>query len=380
MEKTSNHQICTNCVMDTSDPNIKFDDKGVCERCNDYYSHILPMWNKGEGKQAELNSILEKIKKAGKGKQYDCLLGLSGGFDSSYMLHFAVKELQLRPLVFHVDAGWNIPFAEENIKKMVTKLGVELKTEVINWNEIRDFQLAFFKSGVPHLDTPQDHAFMSVLDKFASKYNIKYILNGGNISTEVIVNPNAWYYWGTDMVHIKDILKQFGTVEMKTYPFTNIIKRKIVMPYIKGVKVIKLLNYVPYIKKDAEKILVDEYGFVPYRQKHFESLLTKFIEGYWLPKRFGYDIRKPQFSSLILTGQMTREEAVERLKYPAIAEEEATAMFERIAQKLKISTDELQQYFTMPLKTHRDYKNQESLFALGAKIMRLLKLDKLIRK
>ena len=380
MKNSKNYQICTNCIMDTSDPNIKFDENGVCERCNDYYSNILPIWNKGEGKQAELNAIVGKIKKVGKNKTYDCILGLSGGFDSSYMLHFTVKELQLRPLMFHVDAGWNIPFAEENIKKMVTKLGVELKTEVINWNEIRDFQLAFFKSGVPHLDTPQDHAFMSVLDKFASKYNIKYILNGGNISTEVIVNPNAWYYWGTDMVHIKDILKQFGTVEMKTYPFTNIIKRKIVMPYIKGVKVVKLLNYVPYIKREAEKILVDEYGFVPYQQKHFESLLTKFIEGYWLPKRFGYDIRKPQFSSLILTGQMTREEAVERLKYPAIAEEEATAMFERIAQKLEISTDELQQYFTMPLKTHRDYKNQESLFALGAKIMRLLKLDKLIRK
>ena len=380
MEKSKDYQICTNCVMDTSDPNIKFDEKGVCERCNDYYNHILPMWNKGENKENELKEIVDKIKKAGEGKPYDCILGLSGGFDSSYMLHFAVKELKLSPLVFHIDAGWNLPFAEENIKKMVAKLGVELKTEVINWEEIRDFQLAFFKSGVPHLDTPQDHAFVAVLDKYATKYNIKYILNGGNISTEVIVNPNAWGYWGTDMKHIKDILKQFGTVEMKTYPFTNIFKRKIIMPYIKGVKVLKLLNYTPYIKKDAEKLLVNEYGYIPYEQKHFEDIITKFFEGYWLPKRFGFDVRRPQLSSLILTGQMTREEALEKLKFPPIPEEEAMKLFEQVAQKLEISTDELQQYFTMPIKTYKDYKNQESLFAFGAKVMYWLKLDKLIRK
>jgi N-acetyl sugar amidotransferase len=366
--------------MDTTDPNIRFDEKGVCERCGDYYNHILPMWNKGENKQTKLNAIVDKIKKAGKGRQYDCILGLSGGFDSSYMLHFTVKELKLRPLVFHVDAGWDTGFAEENIKKMVTKLGIELKTEVINWNEIRDFQVAFFKSGVPHLDTPQDHAFMAVLDRYGEKNKIKYILNGGNISTEVIVNPNAWGYWGTDMAQIKDILKRFGTVEMKTYPFTNIIKRKVIIPYVKGVKVVKLLNYIPYVKRDAEKILIGEYEYIPYAQKHFEDVLTKFIEGYWLPKRFGYDVRKPQFSSLILTGQMTRDEAVEKLKYSAIPEQEAALLFEQIAKKLEISADELRQYFTMPLKTYRDYKNQEFLFTLGAKIMYCLKLDRLIRK
>jgi N-acetyl sugar amidotransferase len=366
--------------MDISDPNIKFGENGVCERCNDYNNHILPIWNKGENKQAELSSLVEKIKKAGKGKHYDCLLGLSGGFDSSYMLHFAVKELKLRPLVFHVNAGFNLPIAEENIKRIVDKLGIELLTEVINWNEVRDFQLAFFKSGVPHLDIPQDLAFVSVLDTYAAKNKIKYILNGGNISTEVIVNPNAWGYWGTDNVHNQDIIKQFGTVKMKTYPFTNAFNRKIVMPYLKGVKVVKLLNSTTYIKKDAEKLLVDEYGYVPYDQKHFESLMTKFIEGYWLPKRFGYDVRRPQFSSLILTGQMTREEAIEKLSFPAIPEGEAKKLFEEIAQKLEISPEELQTYFTMPLKTYKNYKNQDQFFAFGAKIMKAMKLDKLIRK
>lgn len=379
MNKQS-HQICTNCVMDTSDPNIKFDGNGVCERCNQYYSEILPSWPKGEEAKKQLNVIIEKIKNDGKNKKHDSILGLSGGFDSSYMLHVAVKELGLRPLVFHIDAGWNIPFAVENIKKMVDKLGVELEIEKINWNEIRDMQLAFFKSGVPHLDTPQDHAFVAVLDNYAKKYKIKYVLNGGNISTEVIVNPSSWGYWGTDMTHINDLLKKFGTVPMKTYPFTNVIRRKLIMPYIYGVKVLKLLNYTPYIKKDAEELLVREYGYVPYKQKHFESIMTKFLEGYWLPQRFGYDIRKAQFSSLILTKQISREEALAKLAMPPISEEEAKALFNQVAQMLEISTDELQSYFTMPLKTYRDYKHHDYLFDFGAKVMYALKLDKLIRK
>ena len=380
MSPNNNYQICTNCVMDTSDPNIAFDDNGVCDRCNQYYKEILPSWNKGVGKEDELNAIINEIKTNGKGKKYDCLLGLSGGFDSSFMLHFAIKELGLRPLVFHVDAGWNTKFSEENIKKLVQKLGVELKIEKINWEEERDFQLAFFKSGVPHLDIPQDLAFVSVLDDYARKNGIKYILNGGNISTEVIVNPQSWAYWGTDMKHNKDIINRFGTVPMKTYPFTNVFKRKIVMPYIYGVKVVKLLNYVPYIKKDVEELLKKEYGWTPYPQKHFESIMTKFLEGYWLPKRFGYDVRRPQFSSLILTDQMTREEAIEKLKTAPLSDEEGKTLSSQVASMLEITVDELQKYFEMPRKTYKDYKHQDYLFGLGSKIMYWFKLDKLIRK
>ena len=380
MSKVNIHQICTICVMDTTDINIKFDSNGVCERCNDYTNNILPIWNKGEGQEEKLKIIIDKIKRNGNGKQFDCLLGLSGGFDSSYLLHFAVTELKLRPLVFHIDSGWDEPFALDNIRRITNKLGVELKIEAINWKEMINFQLAYFKSGVPHLDTPQDLAFVAVLDKYAIENNLQYILNGGNISTEVIVNPNGWSYWGTDMVHNKDILKRFGIGKMETYAFTNVINRKIIIPYIKGIKVVKLLNYVPYIKVEAEQVLVNEYGFLPYKQKHFESILTKFIEGYWLPKRFGYDVRKPQFSSLILTGQMTREEALEQLKSPPLTEQEEKSLFTFVAERLEISEDELQSYFTMPLKTYKDYKNQEYLFSVGSKLMKLMKLDKLIRK
>lgn len=379
MSKQS-YQICTNCVMDTSDPNIQFDSKGVCDRCNQFYNEILPNWPQGEAARKELNSIVQKIKKDGKNRQYDSILGLSGGFDSSYMLHFAVKELGLRPLVFHIDAGWDTPFAVENIKKMVTKLNIDLKVEKIDWEEMKDFQLAFFKSGVPHLDIPQDHAFVSILYNYAEDHSIKYILNGGNISTEVVVNPSSWGYWGTDLVHIRDIIRRYCKTPLKKYPFSHALRHKLYLRYIKGIQVVKLLNYTPYIKKDAEALLKKEYGYTPYPQKHFESIMTKFLEGYWLPQRFGYDIRKAQFSSLILTKQMTREEALAKLAMPPISEEEAKALFNQVAQMLEISTDELQSYFSMPLKTYRDYKHQDFLFNFGAKVMYALKLDKLIRK
>lgn len=378
--RNKEYTICTNCVMDITDPKIQFDENGCCERCNEYYTHTLPSWKEGGAHEDELVTIITSIKKAGKGKKYDCLLGMSGGFDSSYMLHFAIKELKLRPLVFHIDAGWNLPIAEQNIQKMVNKLGVELKVEKINWNEIRDMQLAFFKAGVPHLDTPQDHAFVAVLDKYAEANGIKYILNGGNISTEVIVNPDSWSYWGTDRKHINDIIKKFGTVPIKEYPFTSILRRKIYMPYIKRIKVVKLLNYIPYIKQDAEELLRKEYGWEPYSQKHFEDILTKFLEGYWLPKRFGYDVRKPQFSSLILTGQMKREDALERLKTSPLSEKEGEELFKLVASKLEISPEELREYLELPLKSYKDYKNSEKLFVVGAKILRLIGVDKLIRK
>lgn len=371
--------VCSNCVMDSSDPLFKIDEKGVCDRCNQFTQKVLPSWNYGENQEKKLSIIVDKIKISGKNKKYDCLLGLSGGFDSSYMLHYAVKVLGLRPLVFHVDAGWNLPVAESNIKKLVSKLGVDLKVEKINWNEERDFQLAFFKSGVPHLDIPQDLAFVAVLDRFACDNNIKYILNGGNLSTEVIVNPSSWGYWGTDSIHNNDIIKRYGSVKMETYPFTSVLKRKLYMPYIKGVKVVKLLNHMPYIKKEAENLLKQEYGWEPYDQKHFESIMTKFLEGYWLPERFGYDVRKPQYSSLILTGQMSRQEALEKLKNKPLSINESQELFSLVANMLEISEDELRQYFDMPKKTYKDYKNSDKIFEIGSNVLKYFGIDKLIR-
>jgi N-acetyl sugar amidotransferase len=375
-----NYQICTNCVMDTSDSRIVFDERGVCDHCNDFHKNVLPNWHTGEKGYTELEGIMQKIKASGKGKDFDCLLGISGGVDSSYMLHLAVKEFGLRPLVFHVDGGWNSELAVHNIQMLIDKLGLDLYTEVINWEEMKDFQLAFFKSGVPHIDVPQDHAFVATLYNFAEKYNIKYILNGGNISTECVRNPMEWLYYGTDMVHLDDIIHRFGTVKMKTYPFSSIFKHKIYLRYIRGVKVIRPLNYMPYVKADALIMLEKEYGWKPYPQKHFESRFTKFYEGYWLPERFGFDTRRVQYSSLILTGQMTREEAIERLKKPAYNPETIEDEFNYIATKLSISPEELRKYFKMEKKFYWDYRNLESVFNFGAKILKALGVERSIKR
>lgn len=374
------YQICTNCVMDTTDIKIKFDDKGVCDHCNDFYNNVLPNWHTDERGRSEIGAIVAKIKKSGKGKDFDCLLGISGGVDSSYMLHIAVKEFGLRPLVFHVDGGWNSELAVNNIEVLIDKLGLDLYTEVIDWEEMRDFQLAFFKAGVPHIDIPQDHAFIATLYNFASEYDIKYILNGGNISTECVRNPMEWLYYGTDMAQIKDIHVKFGTIPLKKFPLSSILKHKFYLRYIKGIKVIKPLNYLPYIKQDAVKLLTEKYGWKNYPQKHFESRFTKFYEGYWLPLKFGYDTRKVQYSSLILTGQMTREEALEKLKTPAYDPETIDDEFKYIATKLGITHEDLYSYFNAPNKSYKDYKNQENLFIIGAKVLKAIGAERAIKR
>lgn len=374
------YQICTNCVMDTSDSNIIFDEKGVCDHCNDFYNNVKPNWHTDSIGRQELSSLVKKIKKEGEGKDFDCILGMSGGVDSSYLLHIAVTEFGLRPLVFHVDGGWNSELAVNNIQVMIDKLGLDLYTEVINWEEMKDFQLAFFKSGVPHLDIPQDHAFVATLYNFADKYNIKYILNGGNISTECVRNPMEYLYYGTDMAQIRDIKNRFGKVKMETYPFSPVLRHKFYLRYIRHVQVVKPLNYIPYIKSDALNLLKNEYGWTPYPQKHFESRFTKFYEGYWLPERFGFDTRRVQFSSLILTGQMDRNEALVKLKRPAYDPDKIQEEFNYIATKLGISSGELRSYFEMPKKFYWDYKNQKSMFNFGAKVLKMLGVEKSIKR
>jgi len=376
MKKRREDQVCTNCVMDTTDPNIQFDERGVCNHCHDFQNNVKPLWHTDELGHQELTKIMDKIKIQGKGKDFDCLLGISGGVDSSYMLHLAVKEFGLRPLVFHVDGGWNSELAVHNINVMIDKLGLDLYTEVINWEEMKDFQLAFFKSGVPHLDIPQDHAFIATLYDFADKYKIKYILNGGNIATECVQYPMCYYYYGTDMLQINDIRKRFCTNKMETYPFSSVFRHKIYLRYLKGIEVVKPLNSMPYVKKEALSLLEKEYGFKPYPQKHFESRFTKFFEGYWLPERFNWDSRKVQLSSLIITGQMTRDEALKILEKPAYDPEKIDEEFKYISTKLGISVDELREYFMMPKKFYWNYKNQKSVINFGAKVLQFMGLDR----
>lgn len=380
MEHIRDYQVCTQCVMDTSDAYITFDQQGVCDHCHDFEQNVKPHWNTDDRGKRKISGIIDKIKASGRGKEFDSILGISGGVDSSYMLHLAVKEFGLHPLVFHVDGGWNSELAVHTINVMIDRLGLDLYTEVINWEEMKDFQLAFFKSGVPHLDIPQDHAFVATLYHFANKYKIKYILNGGNFSTECVQYPMHWLYYGTDMRHINDIRKKFGTIAMETYPFSSVLWHKVYLRYLKGVTVVKPLNYIPYIKADALAFLQREYGWKPYPQKHFESRFTKFYEGYWLPERFGYDTRRVQFSSLILTGQMTREAALEELKRPAYNPETIEDEFNYIATKLGLKPEELRHYFNMPKKYYWDYRNQQAIFRLGAKVLHLMGVEKVKKR
>lgn len=366
--------------MDTSDAQIVFDDRGVCDHCKGFKNDVLPNWYPNDEGKTMFRDVVGKIKTAGKGKDFDCIMGMSGGLDSSYLLHLAVTQFNLRPLVFHVDGGWNTDIAVNNIQMLVDKLGVDLYTEVINWKEMQDFQLAFFKSGVPHLDIPQDHAFIATLYHFANKYNVKYILNGGNYATECVRNPLEWLYYGTDMAQLRDIQRRFGTIPLKTYPFSSILFHKVYLRHIKGVQVVKPLNYLPYTKEHATEVLSKTYGWRPYPQKHFESRFTRFFEGYWLLTRFGYDTRRVQYSSLILTGQMTRQEALLKLEQPAYDPATIDEDFEYIATKLGITVAELRHYHQMPLKTFRDYENQQWLFNLGAKVLRLFGVERAIKR
>lgn len=373
-------RICVVCVMDTSDSSITFDEAGVCDHCLDFEKNVKPHWHVDERGRAQLARIVDEVREAGRGHDFDCILGLSGGLDSSYMLHLLVEEFDLRPLVFHVDGGWNSDLAVNNIQMLVDKLGVDLFTEVIDWEDMRDFQLAFFKSGISQIDIPQDHAFVATLYKFADKYSVKYIMNGGNIATECVRNPLEWLYYGTDMWLINDIRTQFCTRPLTNYPFSSVLFHKFYLRYVRRVQVVRPLNYMPYSKELAINTLRDEYGWRAYPQKHFESRFTRFFESYWLPSRFGYDTRKVQYSSLILTGQMTREEALEKLKAPAYNPETIDDEFSYVAKKLGIGIDELRHYHAMPLKTYKDYRNQEALFNLGARVLRAVGIERSIKR
>lgn len=370
--KNRPYRICAKTVMDSSDPSTTFDSNGISNHYWEFQKNLKSFWLNKDKQSKILQETVINIKKSGKHRDFDCIIGISGGADSSYMLHVMVKEFGLRPLVFHVDGGWNSEEAVNNINVLINRLGLDLYTEVINWEEMRNFQLAMFKSGVPHLDVPQDMAFIGVLYQFASRYGIKYILNGGNISTECVTTPLDFLYWGSDLVQVRDILRQHGTRSMNTYPFSSVWYHKVYLRLFRGVTVFKPLNFMPYIKKKAIEELVKIYEWKAYPQKHYESRFTRFFEGYWLPQRFGYDMRRREFSSLILTGQMSREEALSLLDHPALSPDIVEQEFQFVAAKLEISVKELRGFLEMPKKFYWDYRNQSRMFYFGARCLNLL--------
>jgi aminotransferase len=334
----------------------------------------------GEAAKNELTNMVNLLKQEGKGKQYDCIMGLSGGVDSSYLAHFVTKKLGLRPLIVHVDSGWNSELAVNNIQNIVERLNLDLHTLVLDWEEIKDLQLAFFKSGIANLDVPQDHAFVASLYREARKFGIKYVLNGGNMATESIL-PHAWGYDASDATHLKGIHKKFGTIPLKTYPIYSDYQKLFYYPFVLKMKVFRPLEYLPYSKVEAKKLLKEELGWRDYGGKHYESVYTKFFQAYYLPTKFGYDKRKAHLASLIVSGQMTRDEALEELKQPLYDPKELEQDKLFFSKKLGLTIEEFEKIMAEKPTTYKDFPNHQEFYAkIRAFIKRFTFLAKIVKK
>lgn len=363
--------------MDISDSKIKFGDNGLCDYCINFDNMIKPSWMNEKKNQSKLEKLSDKIRSEGKNKDFDCIIGLSGGLDSSYVAYVAKEKMHLKPLFFHVDAGWNTNQAVGNIEKLVDGLNSELYTEVVNWECIKRMQVAFLKSGIPDQDLVQDAVFFSELYKFAKKHKIKYVITGSNYSTECCREPEEWGgYLGIDKRLFKDIWSKFGDGKPNTLELIDVLVSKILYQIIYGMNVVYPLNLISYVKRDAENELKNKFGWQSFLHKHHESRFTRFFEDYWLPKRFGFEKRRAHFSSLIMTGQMCREEALERISKPEMSEKFHKQEFEYIAHKLDLNTEELKNLFNLPKKYYHNYKNKKWIISQGANILSYLGLER----
>jgi len=364
------YQICTRCVMDTSDPDIQFDSDGVCNHCLRYDAMVRDIVSRaarGE-REGELAQIVARIKEEGRKDEYDCIMGLSGGVDSSYVAYQA-KRLGLRPLAVHFDSGWNSELAVNNIENIVKKLRIDLHTHVVDWEEMRDLQLAFCKASVANCDIPTDHAFPAILYREAARHGIKTILSGSNYATEFIL-PSAWGYQSGDLRHLMDIHAKFGRAPLKAYPTIGFFAQYIWYPYVRGINTVKLLNYLPYNKFEAKRTITRELDWRDYGGKHYESVFTRFFQGYYLPVKFGYDKRRAHLASVINSGQLTREQALEELAHPTYDTELQQQDKAFVAKKLGVSQTELEEIFRLPNKEYTAYASHAQLFIIGLKVKR----------
>lgn len=373
----SDYRICSTCIMDTSDPGIRFDADGQCDYCVNFATNLRPHWLADVADPARIEAVARAIRHERSGHDFDCIIGLSGGLDSSYTAFVAKEIMGLRPLLFHVDAGWNTDQAVGNIEKLVNGLGLDLYTEVVDWEEMKDLQVAFLRSQISDQDIPQDAAFFSALYRFARKNRIKHVLTGGNYSTECCREPEEWGgYPGIDKTLIRDIHRRFGKRPLRTFPLVDIMTYKVLYQRVLGMRVVRPLNLVPYVKKDAEQELERRFGWQRFRHKHHESRFTRFYEDYWMPRKFGYQKRRAHFSSLIMTGQMTRDEALRRIERPEMGEHFLEREFEYVASKLDLDVEELRAIFLGPNRTFRDYRNKRALIGIGAQVMQRFGMER----
>ncbi|MEY4292995.1 MAG: hypothetical protein RIQ61_1393 [Bacteroidota bacterium] len=354
----SNYSQCSLSVMDNiADPNITFDEKGICN----YYYEYLKAENeqvlKGAEGERKFKEIITQIMADGKGKQYDCILGVSGGVDSTYLAYLAKQE-GLRVLCVHFDNGWNSELAVKNIQSIIEKCGFDLYTYVIDWEEFKDIQLSYLKANVIDIEAITDIAIFSALDIICKEKNIKHILDGRNVVTEITL-PNSWVCKNTS--NLKDIHKKFGKIPLKTYPIMSPIRRRLVAR-LKPFESWPLLNYVDYNKEMVKKLISLELGWRDYGGKHYESVFTRFYQGYILPNKFKVDKRKAHLSNLIFSHQMTKDEALIELEKPIYPIHLLQTDKEFVCKKLGITQEELQIYINTPAKMHSEYALSISLF------------------
>ena len=364
------YQMCTRCVMDTTDPDITFDTDGVCSHCSHFDRVIRPMWPAPAAGEALLADMVRTVKRHGAGRQYDCIIGLSGGVDSSYCA-VKVAEWGLRPLVVHVDAGWNSELAVMNIEQICRRLGFDLVTHVVDWEEMRDMQLAFLRSNLANQDVPQDHAFFAALYGYAEKAGIKYVINGSNFATESIL-PAAWGHDAMDATQIKAIHARFGSRPRGDFPIVSFFDYYLKYPFILKMKVLKPLNYIAYDKDEAIRILEKDYGWRYYGGKHYESRWTRFFQAFYLPYKFGYDKRKAHLSSLVVTGQMERAAALAALAAPLYDERLLAEDKMFIAKKLGLSLAEFEELIHQPVRHFSEFPNHQRRRTMAMRAYRII--------
>jgi N-acetyl sugar amidotransferase len=361
---------CARCILNSGiTTSITFDEHGICNYCH-YYDSVTHNLGSEVQKSRWLNGKIEHIKLIGKNKEYDCILGVSGGVDSSYLAYWA-KHAGLRPLIVHFDNGWNSELAVQNIHKICDRLGFSLQTYVINWEEFRQLQLAYLRAGVTDIEALTDHAIYSTISQLAKKYNIRYTINGFNYATEAIM-PKGWVFDKTDFVNIKDINDKFGTTKIKTFPHITFYQRFWYSMFLK-IESIRVLNYMDYNKEQAKQLLIEKLGWQDYGGKHYESVFTKFYQAYILPVKFGIDKRYAHLSNLICSGQITKEQAFLELKKPLY--DPVTLQEERryVLKKWGISEEEFDRIMKSPPHKHTDFKTQQGLWDRYFRIIKILR-------
>lgn len=365
---TASYRQCTRCIMDTGDDSaITFDSAGVCSYCHTWDRRAASFIRLGEEGKKELAEIVEKIKRGGEGKAYDCVIGVSGGVDSTYAAYQA-KKLGLRALAVHFDNGWDSELSVNNIENIVRRLGFDLYTYVVDWEEFKDLQLAYLKASVLDLEFPTDHGIVAAMYHVARKHGIRYILTGYNIATEGLL-PIHWRWSKMDLLNLLAIHKRYGTRPLRTYPTLG-FWRLLFFQTIAKIEVVQPLNYFPYDRENAKKIICEQLGWRDYGGKHRESVFTRFYQGYILPHKFGIDKRRAHLSSMICSGQITRERALEEVKKPVYEEEQLKTDCEFVVKKFGLTREEFDAFMQLPVRSHlqfpsyvtRHYRYHQGLF------------------